>query len=338
VELLSQAEYHGVFDVDSDDSYIIGVYLPSVLCKMILISYQSHELPTIPCTLGFISKDKIESIIFHQMDMFYDSVYLSGNFSTIRRYFGRYLLWAAIKKIDIQMIVKLVEDEGISVDISDELGYTPVHRAVKYGYMIIVDLFIQYGADVNISCNMTDLSPLHTATKNGRTDIIDSLVRKGGANINAFDSLKRTPLHLAIRKKRNNALVLLLIYENIIVNIQDEWGQTPLHWAISQEKISKIDLLLKADANVNIMDKNFQTPVHLALRSNVHQIWGLILGTTRPDLGILDVNFKSPMDHAYEILERSEQTKKNALELELCKFLLRQSIRIDDLLKHALSL
>lgn len=93
--------------------------------------------------------------------------------------------------------------EGANPNISTLKGRnTLLHRAVERSYVNIVELLLQYGAEIDKK-NLFGFTPLHEAVMNinsqnivNRKSIISSLLKKG-ANILIKDKFHRTPGILA---------------------------------------------------------------------------------------------------------------------------------------------
>ena len=79
------------------------------------------------------------------------------------------------------------------MDVTDDLGSSPLHYAVNYGYDEITKLLIEAGCNVNYIFKPGDSSALHYAVQRGRTHIVTLLLEKG-ADPNLQNSKDRTPL------------------------------------------------------------------------------------------------------------------------------------------------
>ena len=72
-------------------------------------------------------------------------------------------------------------DAGTDIDIRDYRGNTPLIEAIKRGYIYLVKLFIEYGADVNYE-DRSGKKPLYYALKiigNSKNEIVKLLVNEG---------------------------------------------------------------------------------------------------------------------------------------------------------------
>ena len=103
--------------------------------------------------------------------------------------------------------VKLLVEKGVNVDVTDGLGWTPLHEAAWMGKTEVLKLLIEKGADIN-AADKDGNTPLHRASRRGRTDALRLLMEKG-ADLNAADKDGNTPLRWAELEGRTDALRLL---------------------------------------------------------------------------------------------------------------------------------
>jgi hypothetical protein len=110
----------------------------------------------------------------------------------------------------------LLLDSRLSVDEQDNKGETPLSVAVRHGFVDVVRLFVQ-----------------------------------GGANIQWLSSTKENLLHVAVEEGETVVLQYLLTLA-LDVNAKNQNGRTPLFFARS---VTHIELLTRASANINATDK-----------------------------------------------------------------------------------
>ncbi|WP_341761083.1 ankyrin repeat domain-containing protein [Candidatus Tisiphia endosymbiont of Thecophora atra] len=140
--------------------------------------------------------------------------------------------------------VKLLLSQGHYINEQDDnIRATPLHYAAYHGYVKIVKLLLDTGAELNIP-NRYGRTPLHDAAEKGYVDIVELLLNKG-AKINAQDNDCNTPLHWAASFVRVN-IVELLLDKGADLNIPNRYGRTPLHDAEKNGKTNIVELLRKA--------------------------------------------------------------------------------------------
>ncbi|KAI9317230.1 ankyrin repeat-containing domain protein [Dichotomocladium elegans] len=83
-------------------------------------------------------------------------------------------LWIAAGDGQLDRVKELVES-GVSVNIHDQHGYTPMHAAVSYNQTAIVEYLLEKGANVNIEDFEKD-TPLYVAES---VDMAQLLIERG---------------------------------------------------------------------------------------------------------------------------------------------------------------
>ena len=78
--------------------------------------------------------------------------------------------------------VRILLEDGASVDTSDDDGVTPLMETVQNGNLDIVKALLDAGVDVNAQDNWNETA-LKKAKKNGHNDIVELLKQAGGSEI-----------------------------------------------------------------------------------------------------------------------------------------------------------
>ncbi|KAF8488022.1 ankyrin repeat-containing domain protein [Russula emetica] len=130
-----------------------------------------------------------------------------------------------------------------SVDPRSFDGTTPLHSAAFYGDLEMVQVLLDYGADVN-SKNSFRNTPLDNASRNGHRDDarVARLLIAHGADPNTRDVYGFTPLHQASLCGRIE-IVRLLIEHGANAEAKDDFGMTPLDHASGEQREDFIKLL-----------------------------------------------------------------------------------------------
>ncbi|XP_046890795.1 cortactin-binding protein 2 [Hypomesus transpacificus] len=104
--------------------------------------------------------------------------------------------------------VKLLLTSGVTADVADENGFTPLHYAAAHGHHRCVDVLVGVGSDVNQGA-VGGQSPLYMASAAGRLECVQALLNAGADSSRATtDSC--TALHAAVSSGHVDTLRLLL--------------------------------------------------------------------------------------------------------------------------------
>lgn len=207
-------------------------------------------------------------------------------------------------------VVQLLIDYGIKVNSKGDLKWTPLHWAVQSGNLSMVQLLVNQGARINVK-EKNGLMPLHIAAMNGYSEILGYLIEKK-AKVNTIgDKHHLSPLQLAVYRN-HYFCVEQLINCNADVNSVDGCKRTLLHWAVANGKNKIAELLLKKVA-VNSIDDMGRTPLHWASQvGNIDLINDLI-----ENKGKIDIKDKFG-DTPLKIAAFSGHTKEVLLLFEHC--------------------
>lgn len=75
---------------------------------------------------------------------------------------------------------------GLSLDVKNSEGYSPLHLAVQEGLAHFVKILIRFGADVNCQSTNDKMTPLDMAKEKGWHDIEDTLEACGAQSTTSF--------------------------------------------------------------------------------------------------------------------------------------------------------
>lgn len=104
-------------------------------------------------------------------------------------------------------IVKLLIENGMHPGLADWFGTTALHLASGRGHTEVVEILLSKGADPNVKNNQSG-TPLHLAADGGHLEVARILI-KAGADIDAKDYRRQTPLKRAADRGRENVAELL---------------------------------------------------------------------------------------------------------------------------------
>lgn len=167
-----------------------------------------------------------------------------------------------------EAIVRQLLLHGVSIEPSIHSPHsngsaTVMHLAAMRGHSIVLKLFLDHGADVNLR-NLEGKTALHFAVACGSVPATMVLL-EAQANVNICDEWGQTPLHKAAANKSGNlAIVQQLIKHGAAIDLCDDVGDTVLHHALTGGSILCIKLLVEAQTDVNAANIQGMTPLHRA--------------------------------------------------------------------------
>ncbi|KAK0716794.1 heterokaryon incompatibility protein-domain-containing protein, partial [Lasiosphaeria miniovina] len=100
------------------------------------------------------------------------------------------------------------DEEGASIDLKDNYGWTPLSRAAESGHEAVVRLLLEKGASIDLKDNY-GRTPLSRAAANGHEAVVRLLLEKG-ASIDLTDNYGWTPLSRAAANGHEAVVRLLL--------------------------------------------------------------------------------------------------------------------------------
>jgi len=128
-------------------------------------------------------------------------------------------LWSQNKQI-----IKYLAKKGANLENTSRLYRTPLHEAVKRGYLDIVKLLLKLGANPNGSPKTT-MPPVVISARDGKLDVLKALL-KFKVNINIQESMmKYTPLMIAVLNEHFE-ICKILIKKNANLQLQNKFGGT----------------------------------------------------------------------------------------------------------------
>ena len=141
------------------------------------------------------------------------------------------------------------------------VGRTPLHQAASVNHIAMVKLLLENGASVNVKDDF-DNSPLHLAIHEGHGKLAKLLI-ESGAYIHSRNDNGNLPVQVAAFAGLPD-VITLLIDAGSPINAQDQAGDTPLHDAAAQGHVEAAQVLVGAGADVNATNNAGETPLDLA--------------------------------------------------------------------------
>jgi ankyrin repeat protein len=212
-----------------------------------------------------------------------------------------------------------------------------LQQAVLLGHEAIVRYLVDQNIDVD-AVNLQGATALHHAANHGYVEIMRLLLQKG-ANINAvMPERNLSVLHMTIMGESKAALECLLTW--LIkpdTEARDDRGYTALHYAVLQPSKELSELLLRHGADSNAFGEENITPLEKAVREQPEMVpllveYGADAALKRPDgLFVLMITAYEDDSKMVEQLMKNQKSLDPLLEaLEKARGLVTQWTKWDD--------
>jgi NAD-dependent deacetylase sirtuin 2 len=198
----------------------------------------------------------------------------------------------AASKGNLEFCEKLIK-RGANVNAVTHMDQTALYVASNNGYLGIVKLLIESGADAKIRVKKSFDSPAIAAITSGRIEVLQYLVKsepellrlptvsgatllhaaaqigklptvedllKAGAEVDAKKKDGTTPLACAAALG-HTLIVAKLIENGASLEVRNGFGGTPLHLACNSKQLAMVKLLLESKANPNAADTDRISPL-----------------------------------------------------------------------------
>lgn len=209
----------------------------------------------------------------HKFDQSINTIVQRGAAVDVQNTLGETPLFVAVRNNSASTVRALIQ-AGANVNGHDPLGNNALHIAVRYEAQAAAEALISAGVDIN-AYNLNKSTPLHEAVKNDKYLLMVLFVQRK-ANVEVRDEGGNTPLLCAVLKAKdpksdggNRRVVDYLVSTaRANVNVRNNSGETPLLISVEAGRSDFIDLLLNHNAQIHAKDATGISPLIVALRNN----------------------------------------------------------------------
>ena len=176
----------------------------------------------------------------------------------------------AVVDRDLVFVKHFVTDHGIDVNMTNSVGYTPLHLVARTGHVTVAVILIDAGANVNVIEPGLDSTPLYLATRNNHPSIVSLFIQARASLDLQINYIGYTALHLAA-EEGYFSVASMLIAAGADLDVREfVYSNTPLHTAIRYNHFSIASTLASALAatggDLSSKDGIGQTPLVMATR------------------------------------------------------------------------
>ncbi|XP_046564888.1 ankyrin-3-like [Haliotis rubra] len=202
----------------------------------------------------------------------------------------------ACKMGHVTVVKSLVEDHGVSVNIDDEWGNSPLCSAVKSGSADVVNYLLTKGATLDFREQFTKCTYLHFVADTENVEVCKCLVSRG-CDVKARDVTGCTPLHIAATSG-NVDMGKTLLDACADVNAVDSFNRTPFFNAAMEGHTEMLRLLFSNGANPRACDSNGTSPLLNAIEfsgNDINAVRYLLVDVNANLSSMTNVRGKAPL-------------------------------------------
>lgn len=188
-----------------------------------------------------------------EVDEFHKLLFLNSSINVIQNFLSKYS-FSQCKNL-VNTPVK--ENSELAIDDEHFMNYTALHFATEYNNLNVVELCLQYEADIH---RVSELgTPLHIAMLYDHKDLFDFLI-KCGANIHQIIHTSFNAYHVffTFSDWYNDRWIKILFDYKCDINHRLISGETPLFY----DRPCMLRSLLKYGADINISDSDGIMPLN----------------------------------------------------------------------------
>lgn len=233
--------------------------------------------------------------------------------------------WVEVKAEKLTGWVKQNALIGMSANIINPEGNSPLSRAAYMGYLETFHYLLAHGADVTF-VDRFGRTPIHWVImggikKSGSTEgaILKRLSEVRVLDPNRKDSDGNTPLMLAVESGSIDLIESLLKFPTIDVNVFDPKGVPLLSRVIQRSNSEILKILLKVpNVNIDILDREGRSPLYYAIAGgSLNQIQQIL--SLKPKTDTVTTDGKTLYHAIFTVSPESAVNPETALILQQFK-------------------
>jgi hypothetical protein len=183
----------------------------------------------------------------------------------------KHKLSVAVEDDDLETVRSLIiRHADVNAREKRRGGITPLFLAVENGNLAISEIFLRFGARVNVR-NSNRQTPLMMLDDDATAELVNLLV-KYRARTDLVDNQGNTALILATDADPDVSVINALLDAGADPDHQNEEGETALMKAANNDNLEAVRALLKAGADVNMKNNDGETAWDIATDPEVTRL------------------------------------------------------------------
>ncbi|KAJ5115954.1 hypothetical protein N7456_000302 [Penicillium angulare] len=184
--------------------------------------------------------------------------------------------WFLAAKYQEDWITQTLHRHGADINTLDDEGHSALTFAVEYESAEATELLLKNGANPDGDDKAPGDRPMLLAAHNGNVPVLEVLIQYG-ANIEITGNMGLTALRYACNRNQVDAVRSLLNHGAEIDAVYVPGHSTPLCCAVDDGKLEITKALLEYRPNLNAQDSAGHTPIMLAVKEKSVEILRLLL-------------------------------------------------------------
>ena len=184
---------------------------------------------------------------------------------------GGNCLHTAAAYVHLNLCKTLINKHDFDVDMTDNEGFTALHRSAQSGVYELVKLFADIRGDIHLKTKVGE-DCLHIAAAYGHLNLCKTLIDKHDFDVDMTDNEGFTALHRSVQSG-DYELVKLFADIRGDIHLKTKVGEDCLHIAAAYEHLNLCKKLIdKHNFDVDMTDNEGFTALHRSAQSGVYEL------------------------------------------------------------------
>ena len=196
---------------------------------------------------------------------------------------------ALIKTGDLAGLASLMDSAQVSLKYQDENGFTLLHHAAFHNQPAIIQHLLDSGMDIN-QIDIDGNTPVHYAIKNGYIEAMQCLLDHKDVDTTVVNNNKDSPFHTAVRHGSPELVRAYMNHPSVDYSVKGKRGRIAVHLAAELDKHELFEVFLefakKTGCNCNqegafrlcAKDDDDLSPLHVAARCGSARSMDIMIG------------------------------------------------------------